>query len=52
VKRTPSTHSIARHLGTRASYRAGPRVDGCGEGSLREIHETAARILGLPVHRR
>jgi hypothetical protein len=25
---------IARHLGTRASYRAGPRVDGCGEGSL------------------
>jgi FMN phosphatase YigB (HAD superfamily) len=39
---------IARHLGTRASYRAGPRVDGCGEGSLREIHETAARILGLP----
>jgi FMN phosphatase YigB (HAD superfamily) len=39
---------IARHLGTRASYRAGPRVDACGEGSLREIHETAARILGLP----
>jgi FMN phosphatase YigB (HAD superfamily) len=40
---------VARHLGTRASYRAGPRVDGCGEGSLREIHDTAARILGLPV---
>jgi FMN phosphatase YigB (HAD superfamily) len=39
---------IARHLATRASYRAGPRVDGCGEGSLREIHETAARLLGLP----
>jgi FMN phosphatase YigB (HAD superfamily) len=40
---------VARHLGTKASYRAGPRVDGCGEGSLREIHETAARILGLPA---
>lgn len=39
---------VARHLGTRASYRAGPRVNGCGEGSLREIHRTAARILGLP----
>jgi len=39
---------VARHLGTMASYRAGPRVDGCGEGSLREIHETAARILDLP----
>jgi FMN phosphatase YigB (HAD superfamily) len=40
---------VARHLGTKASYRAGPRVDGCGEGSLVEIHRTAARILGLPA---
>ncbi|MGP1356706.1 HAD family hydrolase [Roseicyclus sp.] len=39
---------LARHLGTQASYRAGPRVDGCGEGSLTEIHLTAARLLGLP----
>jgi FMN phosphatase YigB (HAD superfamily) len=39
---------VARHLGTRASYRAGPRVEGCGEGSLTEIHMTAARLLGLP----
>lgn len=37
---------IARHLGTRASYRAGRRVKGCGEGSLSEIHRTAARLLG------
>ena len=48
----PRTHPVdalvARHLGTTASYRAGPRVDGCGEGSLFEIHRTAARILGLP----
>jgi FMN phosphatase YigB (HAD superfamily) len=42
---------VARHLATRASYRAGPRIDGCGEGSLREIHETAARSLGLPRSR-
>ncbi|MCU4652175.1 hypothetical protein N8I71_05000 [Roseibacterium sp. SDUM158016] len=39
---------LARHLGTKASYRAGPRVDGCGEGSLTEIHLTAARLLGMP----
>lgn len=39
---------MARHLATQASYRAGPRVEGCGEGSLREIHLTAARLLGLP----
>jgi FMN phosphatase YigB (HAD superfamily) len=39
---------IARHLGTRASYRAGPRVDACGEGSFARSTETAARILGLP----
>lgn len=38
---------VARHLGTRASYRAGPRVEGCGEGSLTEIHRTAARLLGV-----
>lgn len=42
---------VARHLATRASYRAGPRVDGCGEGSLREIHATAARLLGVPPDR-
>lgn len=42
---------VARHLGTRASYRAGPRVKGCGEGSLREIHATAARVLGVPEAR-
>lgn len=39
---------VARHLGTLASYRAGPRVDGCGEGSLTEIHNAAARLLGMP----
>jgi len=39
---------VARHLGTRASYRSGPRVDGCGEGSLSEIHLAAARLLGVP----
>lgn len=37
---------VARHLGTRASYRAGRRVKGCAEGSLSEIHRTAARLLG------
>jgi FMN phosphatase YigB (HAD superfamily) len=47
----PEDALIARHLGTRASYRAGPRVDGCGEGSLQEIHETAARMLGQPRSR-
>jgi FMN phosphatase YigB (HAD superfamily) len=39
---------LARHLGTQASYRAGPRIEGCGEGSLTEIHRTAARLLCLP----
>lgn len=37
---------LARHFGTVASYRAGRLVDGCGEGSLTEIHRTAGRLLG------
>ena len=46
----PADCFLARHLGTRASYRAGPRVDGCREGSLTEIHATAARLLGIADH--
>lgn len=36
---------LARHLGTKASYRAGERVDGVGEGSLLEIHKVASHLL-------
>jgi hypothetical protein len=36
---------LARHMGTKASYRASPPVDNCREGSLTEIHVTASRIL-------
>ena len=36
---------IARHLGTKASYRASPLVSGAREGSLVEIHRTASRLL-------
>ena len=37
---------LARHLATKASYRAGKTVKGCREGSLTEIHRTASRIIG------
>lgn len=36
---------VARHLGTKASYRASAKIRGCREGSLSEIHGTASRIL-------
>ncbi|WP_226583466.1 HAD family hydrolase [Acuticoccus sediminis] len=36
---------VARHLGTRASYRAGTRIAQCREGALDEIHRTASRLL-------
>ncbi|MEE4119986.1 MAG: hypothetical protein V2I65_13295 [Paracoccaceae bacterium] len=36
---------VARHLGTRATYRAGPTAQGCREGSLTELHRTASRLL-------
>ncbi|WP_231136764.1 HAD family hydrolase [Burkholderia multivorans] len=36
---------LARHLGTKASYRAGKKVAGYGEGSLIEIQCTASKIL-------
>jgi hypothetical protein len=42
---------VARHLATRASYRAGPGSMAAAKGRLREIHETAARSLGLPRSR-
>lgn len=38
---------LARHMGTKASYRASARVMGAREGSLNEIHLTASRLLGL-----
>lgn len=45
-KATPEADGlVARYLGTRASYRAGPRVNGCGEGALDEIHLVASRLL-------
>jgi hypothetical protein len=37
---------LARYLGTKASYRAGSRVNSCGEGSLTEIHRVASRLVG------
>ena len=43
---TPVDAFLARYLATKASYRAGARVNGCGEGSLSEIHRTASRLLG------
>lgn len=36
---------VARHLGTKASYRASAKIRGCREGSLSEIHTTASRLL-------
>ena len=36
---------VARHLGTKATYRASKRQQGCREGSLTELHRTASRIL-------
>jgi predicted HAD superfamily hydrolase len=37
---------IARHMATKASYRAGRVVNGSREGSLTDIHRTASRLLG------
>jgi FMN phosphatase YigB (HAD superfamily) len=42
---TPIDGFMARHLGTKASYRASEKVDGCREGSIVEIHQTASRML-------
>lgn len=36
---------IARHMGTKATYRARERIRGYGEGSLTEIHSVASRLL-------
>lgn len=36
---------VARHLGTKASYRASRMINGCREGSLSEIHATASCLL-------
>lgn len=36
---------LARHFGTKATYRASEPIRGCKEGSLTEIHTTASRIL-------
>ncbi len=36
---------LLRYLGTRATYRASPSVDGCREGCLSEIHRTASRMI-------
>lgn len=36
---------VARHLGTKATYRASRLVNGCREGSLTELHATASRLL-------
>lgn len=42
---TPDQAFLARLLGTQATYRATTAVDGCREGSLRELHRTASRLL-------
>jgi predicted HAD superfamily hydrolase len=51
VEREPAAVDIflARYLGTKVSYRAGRRVQGCREGSLTEIYRTLIRLLDLPV---
>ena len=36
---------VARHLGTKATYRTSRRRKGCREGSLTELHRTASRLL-------
>ena len=36
---------LARHMGTKATYRCRDRIKGFGEGSLTEIHQTSSRIL-------
>jgi FMN phosphatase YigB (HAD superfamily) len=36
---------LARHLGTKATYRAAPTAQGCREGSLADIHRVASRLL-------
>lgn len=46
-KVNPADAFLARYFGTIASYRASQKRDGCREGSLREIHETASKMLGV-----
>lgn len=36
---------LARHLGTKASYRAGTVIEGHREGSIKEIHRVASSLL-------
>ncbi|MDQ1194359.1 hypothetical protein [Agrobacterium sp. SORGH_AS 787] len=36
---------LARHMGTKATYRGSDPRDGCVEGSLGEIHTVASRLL-------
>ena len=40
---------LARHRGTRASYRTTRAVNGCREGSLVEIHRVASRLIAGDV---
>jgi predicted HAD superfamily hydrolase len=48
IQVTPIDAFIARHLGTKATYRATDRVEGVREGSLEDIHRVAVRLLHLP----
>ncbi|HMN14236.1 MAG TPA: hypothetical protein PKD55_18120, partial [Bellilinea sp.] len=41
----PMDGFMARHLGTKATYRASKTVKGCREGSLTEIHRAASCLL-------
>ncbi len=45
VEVSPDEAFLARYRGTVASYRTTRAVNGCREGSLREIHRVASRLL-------
>lgn len=44
-KLTAEDGFVARHFGTKATYRAGPAVRGYREGSLTELHKVASCLL-------
>lgn len=45
IRVTPTDAFLARYYGTKATYRTRSLREGCREGSLDEIHQTASRIL-------
>ncbi|WP_156098524.1 HAD family hydrolase [Thermopetrobacter sp. TC1] len=45
----PADICLARIAGMQATYRTRPRVEGCGEGEIREVIAMQCRLIGLPA---